>query len=177
MVNIKDLTLKEIENRLLEAGEKPFHARQVFAWIYNKGAASFDEFTDLSKRLREYLKKEFFISVPQIISQETSTDGTRKILLKLDDSNCIECVLISEENRLTLCISTQVGCALGCVFCMTGKEGFVRNLKFREMAEQVFAAKSILKNNQNITNIVLMGMGEPLLNYDEVIKFLKIATD
>lgn len=177
MHNIKDLTLEEIEEYLLSIDEKPFHARQIIAWLYNRGAASFDEMTDISKGVREKLKKEFSISKPNIVSKEISRDSTKKLLIKLDDGNCIECVLIPEENRLTLCISTQVGCSLGCRFCMTGKTGFVRNLKLSEMADQIFAGQSVLAEEQRITNIVLMGMGEPLLNYDEVIKFLNIVSE
>ncbi|MBI5894065.1 MAG: 23S rRNA (adenine(2503)-C(2))-methyltransferase RlmN [Deltaproteobacteria bacterium] len=177
MQNIKDLTLNEIEHRLLSIGEKPFHARQIIAWLYAKNTASFDEMTDLSKGLREKLKTGFLISKPDIVSTEISSDNTKKNLIKLDDGNCIESVLIPEENRLTLCVSTQAGCSLGCRFCMTGKMGFARNLKLSEMTDQIFAAQSALTDEQKITNIVLMGMGEPLLNYDEVIKFLNILTE
>lgn len=177
MQNIKDLTLNEIEQWLLSIEEKPFHARQIIAWIYARGAASFDDMTDLSKGLREKLKTEFLISKPNIVSTEISRDNTKKLLIKLGDGNCIECVLIPEENRLTLCVSTQAGCSLGCKFCMTGKMGFARNLRLSEMVDQVFAAQSALTDNQKITNTVLMGMGEPLLNYDEVIKFLNILIE
>jgi 23S rRNA (adenine2503-C2)-methyltransferase len=176
MKNIKDLTLTEIEKWLVSFGEKPYKALQVFVWVFNRGIGSFDDMTDLSKELREKLKETFSISRPKILAQEKSQDGTQKLLLELEDKNCIECVLIPEENRLTLCISSQVGCPLDCGFCMTGKGGFVRNLKLSEMVDQVFAARSLLSPDQKITNLVLMGMGEPLLNYDEVIKFLNIAT-
>ncbi|MBI5681574.1 MAG: 23S rRNA (adenine(2503)-C(2))-methyltransferase RlmN [Deltaproteobacteria bacterium] len=177
MQNILDLTLKDIEKHLLAAGEKPFHARQIIAWIYSRGITSFDEMTDISKGLREKVKNEFYISIPEIAATEVSFDGTRKVLLKLHDGNFIECVLIPEEKRLTLCVSTQVGCSLTCRFCLTGKMGFTRNLKVSEMSKQVFACKSLLADGQKITNVVLMGMGEPLLNYSEVIKFLNILTE
>ena len=170
MQNIKDLTLKEFEDYLFSVGEKPFHAKQIISWIYSRGITSFDEMTDISKGLREKVKKEFYISIPEIAAVEVSPDGTKKILLRLYDGNCIECVLMPEEKRLTLCISTQVGCSLDCRFCLTGKMGFVRNLKVSEMTDQVFACKSSLPDNQKITNVVLMGMGEPLLNYNEIIK-------
>ena len=176
MKNIKDLTLKDIEQWLTALGEKPYKALQVFVGVFNSGISSFDDMTDLSKELREKLKETFSISRPKILAQEKSQDGTQKLLLELEDKNCIECVLIPEEERLTLCISSQVGCPLDCGFCMTGKGGFVRNLKLSEMVDQVFAARTLLSANQKITNLVLMGMGEPLLNYDEVIKFLNIAT-
>ena len=175
MRNIKNLTLTEIEQWLISAGEKPYKALQLFVWIFGRGVASFDDMTDLSKELRAKLKENFYMSRPNIVAVEKSTDGTRKLLLQMEDGNCIECVLIPEEERLTLCISSQVGCPLDCAFCMTGRGGFARNLKLSEMAEQVFAARSLLSPGQNITNLVLMGMGEPLLNYDEVIKFLNIA--
>lgn len=175
MQNIKDLTLKDIEEWLTLHGEKAYKALQVFVWIFNKGVNSFDDMTDLSKALREKLKDNFSISRPKILAAEKSQDGTQKILLELEDKNCIECVLIPEEDRLTLCLSSQVGCPLDCGFCMTGKGGFVRNLKLSEIVDQVFAAQSLLSVNQKITNLVLMGMGEPLLNYDEVIKFLNIS--
>src|SRR3972149_5132312 len=175
MKNIKDITLPEMEQWLTALGEKPYKALQVFVWVFNRGISSFDDMTDLSKELREKLKETFFISRPKILAQEKSQDGTQKLLLELEDKNCIECVLIPEENRLTLCISSQVGCPLDCGFCMTGKSGFVRNLKLSEMADQVFAAQGGLSDNHKITNLVLMGMGEPLLNYEEVIKFLNIA--
>jgi len=175
MRNIKNLTLTEIEQWLISAGEKPYKALQLFVWIFGRGVASFDDMTDLSKELRAKLKENFYMSRPNIVAVEKSTDGTRKLLLQMEDGNCIECVLIPEEERLTLCISSQVGCPLDCAFCMTGRGGFARNLKLSEMAEQVFAARSLLSPGQNITNLVLMGMGEPLLNYDEVIRFLNIA--
>ncbi|HAG51742.1 MAG TPA: 23S rRNA (adenine(2503)-C(2))-methyltransferase RlmN [Deltaproteobacteria bacterium] len=175
MQNIKDLTLNDIEKWLTLHGEKAYKALQVFAWVFNKGVNSFDDMTDLSKALREKLKENFFISKPKILATEKSQDGTQKLLLELEDLNCIESVLIPEEDRLTLCLSSQVGCPLDCGFCMTGKGGFVRNLKLSEIVNQVFAAQSLLSVNQKITNLVLMGMGEPLLNYDEVIKFLNIA--
>lgn len=175
MQNIKDLTLTDIEKRLASLGEKPYKAMQVFVWVFNRGAASFDDMTDLSKELRKRLKENFYISRPKILAKEESKDGTKKLLLELEDKNCIESVMIPEEKRRTLCVSSQAGCPLDCGFCMTGRGGFVRNLRLAEMAEQVFAAQSLLSAEQKITNIVLMGMGEPLLNYDEVVKFLNIA--
>ncbi|MBI3752850.1 MAG: 23S rRNA (adenine(2503)-C(2))-methyltransferase RlmN [Deltaproteobacteria bacterium] len=176
MQNIKDLTLQDIGQRLTSLGEKPYKALQIFVWAFNKGISSFDDMTDLPKGLRERLKENFYISQPKIIATEKSKDGTKKLLLELEDKNCIECVLIPEEDRLTLCISSQVGCPLDCGFCMTGRGGFVRNLKLSEIIDQVFAAKTLLPADQKITNLVIMGMGEPLLNYKEVVKFLNIAT-
>lgn len=175
MQNIKDLTLSEIEQRLASLGEKPYKALQVFVWVFHGGAGSFDEMTNLSKELREKLKANFCISQPKIIVKQESKDGTKKLLLELEDKNHIECVLIPEEDRLTLCISSQAGCPLDCAFCITGRGGFVRDLKLSEMIDQVFAARSLLSAGRKVTNLVLMGMGEPFLNYDGVIKFLNIA--
>lgn len=175
MQNIKNLTLSEIEQRLASLGEKPYKALQVFAWVFHGGAGSFDEMTNLSKQLREKLKANFYIGRSEIIAKQESKDGTKKLLLELEDKNRIECVLIPEGDRLTLCISSQVGCPLDCAFCITGSGGFVRDLKLSEMVDQVFAARSLISAGRKITNLVLMGMGEPLLNYDEVIKFLNIA--
>lgn len=175
MQNIKGLTLTEIEQRLTSLGEKPYKALQVFVWVFNRGAGSFDDMTDLSKELRVKLKENFYISQPKILASEKSKDGTTKLLIELEDKNFIECVLIPKEDRLTLCISSQAGCPLDCGFCMTGKGGFIRNLKSSEMVDQVFAAQGLISAGQKITNLVLMGMGEPLLNYDEVLKFLNIA--
>lgn len=176
MKNIKDLTLPEIEQWLVSIGEKPYKALQVFAWVFHNGAGSFDDMTNLSKELRERLKANFYISQPKIIIKQESKDGTKKLLLELEDKNNVECVLIPEGERLTLCISSQVGCPLDCAFCATGSGGFVRDLKLSELVDQVFAGQSLLSDGQKITNLVLMGMGEPLLNYDEVVKFLNIAT-
>ncbi|MBI5327530.1 MAG: 23S rRNA (adenine(2503)-C(2))-methyltransferase RlmN [Deltaproteobacteria bacterium] len=176
MQNIKDLILEDIEQWLASVGEKPYRALQIFVWLFNRRASSFDNMTDLSQALRQRLKENFYMGQPKILTREKSKDGAEKLLLELEDENYIECVLIPEEDRLTLCISSQVGCPLDCGFCMTGKGGFVRNLKLHEMVDQVFAAQDILSGEQKITNLVLMGMGEPFLNYDEVLKFLNIAT-
>ncbi|MEK7689239.1 MAG: 23S rRNA (adenine(2503)-C(2))-methyltransferase RlmN, partial [Deltaproteobacteria bacterium] len=176
MQNIKGLTLTEIEQCLTSLGEKSYKALQVFVWVFNRGVSSFDDMTDLSKELRGKLKENFYINQPKILASEKSKDGAIKLLIELEDKNLIECVLIPEEDRLTLCISSQAGCPLDCGFCMTGKGGFIRNLKSSEMVDQVFAAQGLVSAGQKITNLVLMGMGEPLLNYDEVLKFLNIAT-
>src|SRR3989338_4004576 len=135
MKNIKDLTLTEIEKWLVSFGEKPYKALQVFVWVFNRGVSSFDDMTDLSKELRGKLKENFYINQPKILASEKSKDGTIKLLIELEDKNSIECVLIPEEDRLTLCISSQAGCPLDCGFCMTGKGGYIRNLKSSEMVD------------------------------------------
>lgn len=175
--NLRDMTSEEMLAEIAALNEKPYRAKQLYAWIYKRGVDSFDAMTDMSIPFREKLKGLYNISGIKILSVQTAADGTRKFLSELDDANRIESVLIPETSRLTLCVSTQAGCALGCRFCMTGAGGFMRNLRLSELAGQVFAAKSILGPDERLTNVVLMGMGEPLSNYDNVLKFTKILTD
>jgi 23S rRNA (adenine2503-C2)-methyltransferase len=177
MSDLKNLGQKGLDELIASLNEKPYRAHQLYRWIYKRGAASFDDMTDVSKGFREMMKGRFTISHPNVTETEESSDGTRKLLLELDDGNCIESVIIPEEKRVTLCISTQVGCPLDCGFCVTGRGGFIRNLRLSEMINQVHAAKLLLSDDKPITNLVLMGMGEPLLNYEEVKRFLDIATD
>jgi 23S rRNA (adenine2503-C2)-methyltransferase len=177
MQDLKELGQKGLEELMASLGEKPYRAYQLYRWIYKRGATSFDEMTDVSKGFREEMKGRFTISRPNFTETEESGDGARKLLLELDDGNCIESVIIPEERRLTLCISTQAGCPLECGFCVTGRGGFVRNLRLSEMINQVQAARKLLPDDKPITNLVLMGMGEPLLNYEEVKRFLDIAAD
>lgn len=174
MKNIKALSLKELEDFLLSLGMKKYRVNQVYQWIYKKGAISFDEMTDLSLEHRRTLTEKAYISSLALIRSLRSSDGTEKYLFELEDGNRIESVLIPDEDRLTLCISTQAGCALGCRFCLTGKGGFIRNLKAYEVVEQILAVKRILPHKKKITNIVLMGMGEPLANYNNTIEALRI---
>ncbi len=175
--DIKDLDLRDLESIAESFGEARYRAGQLFLWVHNRGVTSFDEMTDLSKIFRERLKKEYYISRYSIVGKDVSADGTSKFLLQLEDGNIIEAVVIPEEKRVTLCISTQAGCRMACSFCMTGRGGFIRNLKLSEMVGQVRAAMHEVSRDRRITNLVLMGMGEPLLNYDNVVKFLSIATD
>lgn len=177
-INIKSFTREELQTVLLEHGLKKFRADQIHAWIYANYAQSFDEMTNIAKPERTMLASLFSIGSLKIIRTETSNDGTRKFLFELEDSHTIESVLIPDEDRMTLCISSQVGCALACSFCLTGTEGFRRNLKGYEIADQVLEAARIVKDEgaARITNIVLMGMGEPLANFDEVLKALRIIT-
>ncbi|MFQ5586316.1 MAG: 23S rRNA (adenine(2503)-C(2))-methyltransferase RlmN [Thermodesulfobacteriota bacterium] len=173
----KNFGYKGLKELVVSLDEKPYRAHQLYRWLYKQGAASFDEMSDVSKGFREMMKGRFTISRPNVTGTEIAKDGTMKLLIDLDDGNCIETVIIHEEKRATLCISTQVGCPLDCGFCMTGRGGFVRNLKLSEMVNQVHAAQRALPERARITNLVLMGMGEPLLNYEEVKRFLDIATD
>src|SRR3989338_2988112 len=149
-------------------GEPAFRATQVMQWIHQRGVVDFDLMTNFSKVFREKLKQETCISKLETITDQESRDGTRKFLFRLYDGNAIETVFIPEKTRGTLCVSSQVGCALNCSFCSTGKEGFNRNLSLAEIIGQLFLAQQKL-GEQKITNVVMMGMGEPLLNYQPVI--------
>jgi 23S rRNA (adenine2503-C2)-methyltransferase len=176
--NIKSFTPDELALRLVAMGLKKYRAAQVFEWIYRNHATTFEEMTNIAKAERGLLATAFIISFLSKLQEERSADGTRKFLFGLEDAHTIESVLIPDEDRLTLCISSQVGCAQACRFCLTGKSGFTRNLKAYEISDQVLEISRILRSEggRGITNIVLMGMGEPLANFDEVIRALKIIT-
>lgn len=176
MVDIKNLTFEELSAFIAHLGKERFRATQIMKWVFSKRAKSFDEMTNLAKDFRDALKEEAFVSSLQPIKVELSEDGTKKYLFQLSDGNSVESVLIPDEDRLTLCISSQVGCPLDCGFCLTGSGGFVRNLETSEIINQICAVQDELPEDAKITNIVLMGMGEPLLNYDNVLKALKIMT-
>lgn len=172
-VNLLSLTREKLNQFFIELGEKPYRTKQVTSWIYHKSIFDFDKMLDLSKNLREKLKSIATLEMPKVAKLNKSKDGVLNWVIALDDNNNIETVFIPEKERGTLCISTQVGCALDCSFCATGKQGFNRNLTTDEIISQVLIAKSY---NLNITNIVFMGMGEPLLNetpvYDSCSVFL-----
>ncbi len=173
---IRDYSPKKLESFIVELGEKPYRARQVCKWLYQKKAKSFDDMTDLSVETREKIKSIFEIEPSiKIIDEQKSTDGTIKYLFELSDSNRIESVIIPEKKRKTLCISSQVGCALACKFCLTGTVGKIRNLDTSEIVDQYLFANS--KFPDSITNIVFMGMGEPLDNIEKVIDTIEILTD
>ncbi len=163
-------------------GEKPYRATQVMKWIYHRHVVNINEMTDLSKACREKLSEISTIDCPEIILEQWSSDGTCKWLLRLDCGNCVESVYIPESKRSTLCISSQIGCALDCSFCSTARQGFNRNLSTAEIVGQIYLANKILRENpktaeRQITNIVLMGMGEPLLNYKNLIPALTLMMD
>jgi len=155
-------------------GEKRFRADQIFSWIYSRGVTSFEGMTDISKALRARLEERYRIGRPQIVTAQVSSDGTRKWLLRLGDGQEVETVFIPEPDRGTLCVSSQVGCTLTCSFCHTGTQAWVRNLTAGEIAGQVMVARDALEDwsanseERVVTNVVLMGMGEPLFNYDNV---------
>jgi 23S rRNA (adenine2503-C2)-methyltransferase len=158
-------------------GQRPYRADQIFKWVYSKRAASIDEMTDISKDLRERLKERFLIKGVDRAQVVESPDGTRKFATPLSDGAIIESVLIPDEGRVTLCVSSQAGCAVKCAFCATGGMGLKRNLKLFELTGQVFSAMGLIAKRERITNVVLMGMGEPLLNYRNVVNLASILTD
>jgi 23S rRNA (adenine2503-C2)-methyltransferase len=168
-----------------EIGEKPFRAKQLLRWIHQLGMTDFVEMSDLAKELREKLTKLAVIESPQIISDHVATDGTRKWLLSVGAENAIETVFIPEVSRGTLCVSSQVGCALACTFCSTGRQGFNRNLTVAEIIGQLWIANKMLKinardtlpDNRPVSNVVMMGMGEPLANFENVVTALGLMLD
>jgi 23S rRNA (adenine2503-C2)-methyltransferase len=175
--DIAELERSELESALEERGHARFHARQIFGWIYRRGVFDADAMTDLSRELRAALAREFILTTPTLAHRETSVDGTEKFLLRLADGRHIESVFIPDTPAMTFCISTQVGCAMACAFCLTGKMGLVRNLTAGEIAGQVRVLAGALNMRDTRFNIVLMGMGEPLHNYDETMKALRILAD
>ncbi len=186
MVEQEKVDLLGMDRAALEAffaglGEKPYRAVQVMKWIHQRGISDFDAMTDISKALREKLKQIARIKTPRIVTEQKSQDGTIKWLLEVDQHNFIETVFIPEKDRGTLCISSQVGCALDCSFCATGKQGFNRNLENWEIILQMWVATKALdsdpKRNRRITNVVFMGMGEPLLNVTHVFPVANILMD
>jgi 23S rRNA (adenine2503-C2)-methyltransferase len=175
--DLATLDLSEFEATLESQGHPRFHARQIFNWIYAKGVTEFEKMTDLSRPLRAELSAHFRIGTPSLIQKDTSVDGTVKFLLELEDGRRIESVFIPDTPSQTFCISTQVGCAMKCGFCLTGKMGFVRNLTPGEIAGQVRVLADQTGLRTSKFNIVLMGMGEPLHNYDNTMKALRILND
>lgn len=177
MKDLRNLIYEDLLQEVKALEEKPYRALQIYSWVFRFGVTSIDAMTDISKASREKLKELFFIGGQNEVKVTASSDGTKKFLSTLDDGLSVESVLIPGEDRLTLCVSSQAGCALKCAFCVTGKMGFSRNLTLSELCSQVLSARAILSPNERVTNVVLMGMGEPLLNYDNVIKFINILTD
>jgi 23S rRNA (adenine2503-C2)-methyltransferase len=173
-LNLAELDVPEIERALEERGCERFHARQLYRWIYRRGVVDFEKMTDISKGLRAHLATDFEIVTPQVVSDLRSIDGTRKFALELADGAGIEAVFIPDTPAMTFCISTQVGCAMGCGFCLTGKMGLVRNLTAGEIAGQVRVLAAATGMLDHPFNIVLMGMGEPLHNYDNTMKALRM---
>ena len=175
-INLLDLDRAGMEALFGELGYKPFHGRQVLKWIHKHGITDFDAMTDLSKKIRTELAEVAEVRTPQIVVDQASRDGTHKWLLELDCGNRIETVFIPDEGRNTLCVSSQVGCALNCTFCSTAQQGFNRNLSVAEIIGQVWVAARE-KNGHALTNVVMMGMGEPLANFDNVVRAMNLMQD
>ena len=180
--NLLDFDREEMQLFFQGLGEKPYRAQQVLKWIHQIGIKDIEMMSNLSKLLRNQLKLIAQIDLPETVFEQKSEDGTRKWLLRLSDGNCIETVFIPEVSRGTLCVSSQVGCALNCSFCSTAQQGFSRNLTVAEIIGQVWlAVRSLsdesLRHDHTVSNIVMMGMGEPLLNFDNVVKAMNLMMD
>ena len=181
-INLFDLDCAALTRLMHEMGEKPFRAKQIMKWLYHRNVRDVSAMTDISKATRVRLGESVTTRLPRVQQSQLSRDGTAKWLFELHDGNCIETVFIPEEDRGTLCISSQVGCALDCSFCSTGRQGFNRNLSVSEIIGQLWLATNLLAQepstaHQRITNVVMMGMGEPLLNYKQVLPALELMMD
>ena len=172
MKNIKDYNISELKKELENLGEKPYRAEQIFKWLYKENVTSFDEMTDLSLDLREKLKKEYNICIFKILAKQVSKDGTVKYLFDVLDGNAIETVVMEYKYGRTICVSSQIGCKMGCKFCASTGIEFARDLTSGEIVEELLAAERDL--NIKISNIVFMGIGEPLDNFDNVMKAIEI---
>lgn len=176
MKNIYNFSLEELENYFLSINEKKFRATQVFEWLYRNRINSFDEMTNISKNVISHLKENFELEQLEIVTKQISSDGTTKYLFKLKDGKLIETVLMRHNYGNSICVTTQVGCNMGCSFCASGELGKVRSLEAGELIEQVLQVqKDLDKDFERVTNIVVMGIGEPFDNYDNVIKFLRVV--
>src|SRR5437867_4697760 len=175
--DLAELERRGLEAALAERGQPTFHAAQIFRWIYRRGVTDVGAMTDLPLELRRRLAEEFVLTTPTLAHREKSSDGTEKFLLRLADGRHIESVFIPDTPSMTFCLSTQVGCAMACAFCLTGRMGLARNLTAGEIVGQVRVLADALNMREAPFNIVLMGMGEPLHNYDETMKALRILAD
>ena len=176
MKNIKDYNLEELKQELIELGEKPFRAEQIFKWIHQENVTSFDDMTNLSLELRQKLKENYSLCIYNIIrKQESKTDGTKKYLFDVLDGNAIESVLMKYHHGYSVCVSTQIGCKMGCKFCASTGIKFIRNLSSGEIVEQILAIER--DENIRVSNVVFMGIGEPLDNYDNVVNAIRIINN
>lgn len=172
-ININELTMEELEAYIIELGEKKFHAKQIYKWIHRMGVLSYDEMTDISKSLRDKLREKTYILNMEVLECQTSQkDGTKKFLIRLPDDNAIESVLMHYHHGNTICVSTQVGCKMGCKFCASTKEGYVRNLSASEIEGQLLTVQRY--TGEKISNVVYMGIGEPLDNYEGTVKSIRL---
>jgi len=180
-INLLGLDRSALQEYFVALGVKEFHARQVLKWVYQRGVTDFSEMTDLGLSLRQTLSERAMLALPEKAGEQISEDGTRKWLFRLEDGNCIETVFIPEDDRGTLCVSSQVGCTLNCTFCATARQGFSRNLQASEIIGQLWLAGRLLADAgcgpRAVTNVVMMGMGEPLLNYDAVVSAIRLMLD
>jgi 23S rRNA (adenine2503-C2)-methyltransferase len=174
MKDLREFTLEELKNLIAPIGKEKYRAEQIFRWLYQKRVCDIGEMSNISKALRAEMEGKYYVSRPVVSNVEHAGDGTYKFLLELEDGNAVESVLIPDKDRLTQCVSSQVGCALGCRFCLTGREGFKRNLSMAEITGQLLAAQEIIPPGKQVSNIVFMGMGEPLLNFDNVMRALSV---
>ncbi|MDD1620562.1 MAG: 23S rRNA (adenine(2503)-C(2))-methyltransferase RlmN [Methylococcaceae bacterium] len=177
LINLLDFDRKGLQAFFVGLGEKPFRATQLLKWIYQEGVTDFDQMTNLSKSLRGYLIENCRIAPPEIVAEQLASDGTCKWAVQMHCGNRVETVYIPEERRATLCVSSQVGCALACSFCSTAQQGFNRNLSVGEIIGQLYLAQQRLGAERRITNVVMMGMGEPLLNFDNVVTAMNLMMD
>ena len=175
MKNIKDYDLNELKEELIKIGEKPFRAEQIFKWLYQEKVKSFDDMTNLSLELREKLKQNYTMCNFKILRKQESKDGTIKYLFDVLDGNAIETVLMSYHHGYSICVSSQIGCKMGCKFCASTGINFIRNLSSGEIVEQILAVEQ--DTGYRISNVVLMGIGEPLDNYDNVVNAIHIINN
>ncbi|MCQ2802514.1 MAG: 23S rRNA (adenine(2503)-C(2))-methyltransferase RlmN [Bacilli bacterium] len=177
MVNLYGMELSKLQSLMVELGQKPFRAIQLYTWLYEKKATSFDEMTDISLSFREVLKEKFEISIPKISVKQVSSDGTIKLLLELEDGSKVETVLMRYNYGNAVCVSSQVGCNMGCSFCSSGMLGKQRSLLPHELVGQILVVNNLLKEEgkgERVTHVVVMGTGEPFDNYDNVMDFIRI---
>ena len=178
MKNLYGYKLEDLEELMISLGQKKYRATQIFKWIYERGVTNFDEMRDISLSFREVLKNEFTLSIPTIYKKQVSSDGTIKLLLSLGDDSKIETVLMRYNYGLVACVTSQVGCNMGCAFCASGLFKKQRNLEVHELVGQILVLNNLLKEeNKKITHVVVMGTGEPFDNYDNVMKFIRILNN
>ena len=175
--DLAGLELRELEEFVVAIGHKKFHAKQIYQWIWRRGVSDFEEMSNLSRELRAALAEQAVVSLPEVVQHQVSEDGTQKFVLRLADGKQIESVFIPDTPKQTFCVSTQVGCAMGCAFCLTGKMGLLRHLSASEIAGQVRLLARSLQLLDKSFNIVLMGMGEPLQNYDNTMKAMRMLNE
>ena len=178
MKNLYGYKLEDLEELMISLGQKKYRATQIFKWIYERGVTNFDEMSDISLSFREVLKNEFTLSIPTIYKKQVSSDGTIKLLLSLGDDSKIETVLMRYNYGLVACVTSQVGCNMGCAFCASGLFKKQRNLEVHELVGQILVLNNLLKEeSRKITHVVVMGTGEPFDNYDNVMKFIRILNN